>query len=62
MTILSDPYAVEASAIGAPLSICEFGIAHKQLSTIGDFYDIVDNDCSLEPYVDKLYWKIDGMS
>lgn len=27
-----------------------------------DYYDIVDDNCSLAPYVDKIYWKIDSAS
>lgn len=29
------------------------------LSTQGDFYQSVDNWCTLAPYVDRIYWKID---
>lgn len=40
----------------------EYKIKSEQLSTSGDYYDIVDNYCTLAPYVDKIYWKIDGAS
>ena len=39
-----------------------YGTALHPLSGINNYYDIVDNRCSLEPYVDKLYWTIDGLS
>ena len=29
------------------------------LSTFGDEYSSVDNWCTLAPYVDRIYWKID---
>lgn len=32
------------------------------LSTSGDYYDVIDNYCTLAPYVDRIYWKIDGAS
>ena len=32
------------------------------LSTHGDYYDVVDWNCTLAPYVDKIYWKIDAGS
>lgn len=61
---LSDPYApiASTSSYPEPLSTCELCIANQPLSTIDDYYDIVDWNCSLAPYVDKLYWKIDGVS
>lgn len=63
MTMLSDPYISADPAAGYPLSICEYGAAYtKPLSTYDDYYDKVDWQCSLEPYVDKLYWRIDGLS
>ena len=63
MTMLSDPYVVADPLCGYPLSICEYGASYdKPLSTIDDYYDKVDWKCSLEPYVDKLYWRIDGVS
>lgn len=34
----------------------------EPLSTSGDYYDVVDNYCTLAPYVDRIYWKIDGAS
>lgn len=62
-SILSDPYAYDLSNYGFPLSTCEYGSSHLQpLSTVGDSYGIVDMNCSLEPYVDKIYWKIDADS
>ena len=46
-----------------PLSTCEYGSASlKPLSTSGDAYGVVDRNCSLEPYVDKIYWTIDAES
>lgn len=27
-----------------------------------DYYDIVDHRCTLEPYVDKIFWRIDGVT
>ena len=63
MTTLSDPYISADVADGYPLSGCEYGATYdKPLSTINDYYDKVDWQCSLEPYVDKLYWRIDGLS
>ena len=62
MAMLSDPYVSSDVSAGYPLSICEYGIASNPLSGINDYYDVVDNECSLAPYVDKLYWKIDGLS
>lgn len=35
---------------------------HTPLSGINNYYDIVDWECSLAPYVDKMYWTIDGGS
>ena len=58
--MLSDPYVSSDVANGYPLSICEYGNANKPLSTIDDYYDKVDWNCSLAPYVDRLYWRIDG--
>lgn len=60
--IIPDPYLPEASAIGEPLSTCESSAYMNPLQTSGDYYDIVDWDCTLAPYVDKLYWKIDAGS
>ena len=47
---LSDepPELYEISTFNAPIS-CE-----------NNYYDIVDWDCSLAPYVDRMYWVIDG--
>lgn len=61
MATLSDPY-ITTLAEGEPLSSCEYGMFSQPLSTVNDYYDIVDEDCSLAPYKDKLYWKIDGIS
>ena len=62
MAMLSDPYISSDVSAGYPLSSCEYGTIDKPLSGVNDYYDIVDNECSLAPYVDKLYWKIDGLS
>ena len=62
LTELSDPYAPVASDYGMSLSDCEYGVPDKPLSTVNDYYDVVDWECSLAPYVDKLYWRIDGFS
>lgn len=51
-----DPYGV--LSIDA-LSACEYGDYIKPLSTSGDYYDKVDWNCTLEPYVEKMYWSID---
>lgn len=61
LVIEADPYA-NMPGYKHPLSTSQYGIADKPLSTVNDFYDIVDDKCSLEPYVDKLYWRIDGLS
>lgn len=34
----------------------------EPLSTINDYYDKVNNKCTFEPYVDRMYWKIDPTS
>ena len=47
---LSDGYLEGISAFVNPLK------------TSGDYYDVVDWECSLAPYVDKIYWKIDAGS
>ena len=62
MTILSDPYIYDAISSGYPLSTCEFGITDKPLKPIDEYYDKVDWSCTLAPYVDKIYWRIDGVS
>lgn len=62
---LSDPYAYDINEYlhRYPLSTCEYGTAQMPyLSTNGDFYGKVDRNCSLEPYVDKIYWTIDADS
>ena len=40
----------------------EWRVKPAPLSTSGDYYDVVDNYCTLAPYVDRIYWKIDGAS
>lgn len=61
-SILSDPYAYD-SEYAYPLSTCEYRDSMSAaLSTSGDFYGIVDRNCSLEPYVDKIYWTINADS
>lgn len=63
MSMLSDPYAYDTSSYAYPLSTCEYGAAvTASLSTNGDFYGDVDRNCSLEPYVDKIYWTINADS
>lgn len=42
-----------------PLSDYVISVFNKPLSCINNYYDIVDWQCSLAPYVDKMYWKID---
>ena len=60
--MLSDPYAYDKS-YDHPLSTCEYGTAFPPLlTTVGDVYGVVDKNCSLEPYVDKVYWSIDADS
>lgn len=49
-----DPYNEGVSS-----EICAF---MQPIKTENDYYDTVDHYCSLEPYVDKIYWKIDGTS
>lgn len=56
--VFYDPYI----SVGYPPSACEFDATFSPLSGINDYYDKVDSKCSLEPYVDKLYWKIDPLS
>ena len=61
-SMLSDPYAYDRYYT-KPLSTCEYGTSElKPLSTVNDAYGIVDRNCSLEPYVDKIYWTIDADS
>ena len=62
MAMLSDPYAYDLCSYGFPLSTCEYGSATTipPLSSAGDVYGDVDMNCSLEPYVDKIYWTIDA--
>jgi len=48
------------SAIGPDGS--EWRVKPQPLQTSGDYYDVVDNYCTLAPYVDRIYWKIDGAS
>lgn len=59
-TIVSDPYLPDAIIAGEPLSTCQTSSFNKPLQTCGDYYDNVDWECSLAPYVDKLYWKIEA--
>ncbi len=62
--MLSDPYAYDLQAYGHPLSTCEYGSSQviPPISSHGDTWQVVDNKCSLEPYVDKIYWTIDAES
>ena len=60
--IISDPYLPDAIAAGEPLSTCQTCAFVQPLQTSGDYYDIVDWECTLAPYVDKLYWRIDAGS
>lgn len=39
-----------------------YKMALEPLQTSGDYYDVVDNYCTLAPYVDRIFWKIDGAS
>jgi len=57
--VLPDPYLSDAVLEGLPLSTCESSGYIEPLQTSGDYYDKVDWQCTLAPYVDKLYWKID---
>lgn len=34
----------------------------QPVATSADWYDVVDNYCTLAPYVDRIFWKIDGAS
>ena len=61
-TALSDPYAYDLSNYNYPLSTCELCTMSQPLKTTGDVYGIVDQNCSLEPYVDKIYWTINADS
>ena len=62
--VLSDPYVHMPAYLSTyDLSTCEYGKAQLvPLSTAGDTYANVDKRCSLEPYVDKIYWTIDADS
>lgn len=57
---INDPYMPDAISHGEPLSTCQSEYYKSSLSSVNDYYDVVDWDCSLQPYVDKLYWTIDG--
>lgn len=59
---LSDPYAYDLSNYGYPLSTCELSMMQAPLQGNNDYYAAVDRNCSLEPYVDKIYWTIDADS
>ena len=59
-TIVYDPHLPDAIIAGEPLSTCQTSSFNKPLQTSGDYYDNVDWECSLAPYVDKLYWKIEA--
>ena len=59
---LSDPYAYDLSNYGYPLSTCELSMMQAPLQGNNDYYATVDRNCSLEPYVDKIYWTIDADS
>ena len=61
-SIKYDPYAYDLSNYGFPLSTCETSYMNQPLSTINDAYRNVSKNCSLEPYVDKIYWTIDADS
>ena len=60
--VYDDPYAPMAKDKGWPLSTCQSSAFVDPLQTSGDYYDVVDWNCTLAPYVDKLYWKIDAGS
>ena len=60
--VIPDPYLPDAAVEGWPLSTCESSGYIQPLQTSGDYYDVVDWACTLAPYVDKLYWKIDAGS
>ncbi len=60
--IVADPYLPDARYDDEPLSTCYTSAFNSPLSTSNDYYDVVDKNCSLAPYVDKIYWKIDGAS
>lgn len=53
-----DPYWPMAQKEGWPLSTCEASAYGRPLSGANDYYDHVDWNCTLAPYVDKLYWTI----
>ena len=57
--VIPDPYLPFAEGEGEPLSTCQSSAFVNPLQTSVDYYDHVDWDCTLAPYVDKLYWKID---
>ena len=61
-TALSDPYAYDLCSYGDPLSTCEMSVFNQPLKTFGDVNQVVGNNCSLAPFVDKIYWTIDADS
>jgi hypothetical protein len=45
---------------GEPPELYEISTFNTPISCENNYYDIVDWDCSLAPYVDRMYWVIDG--
>lgn len=62
--VIADPYLADTSAgiYDDPLSMCYSSAYNQPMEGNNDYYDIVDDNCSLAPYVDKIYWKIDSAS
>ena len=63
VSVTYDPYApISGSQYRMSAYMCEHGQALQPVSCIGNSISAVDRNCSLEPYVDKIYWTIDGVS
>ena len=58
-SVFYDPYYASAEAYQLPLSACYTSAYMSPLTGVNDYYDHVDWDCTLAPYVDKLYWRIE---
>lgn len=63
LSVTLDPYApISGDFPGMSAYMCEHGEYTQPVSCFNSTIASVDMNCSLEPYVDKLYWKIDGVS
>lgn len=59
--ISSPPIVTEINHLSCELPHeYEISSFETPLSCVNNYYDIVDWDCSLAPYVDRMYWVIDG--